>query len=236
MGGGEFCALSAPTYVALLLACPALQRLFLRVFFTKWRLQASTVGAPTVTTLSRILLDSLVRAGPTALHTLMVDEASGLHLGQQTSDVDVGKLVDRCPKLTRLRLSSATLISNVGLAQLARLTSMSHLYLYGSTGFGAGPSLLSSCVDLLCINLHGCTGITDDWLCSLAAACEQLWYVNVRGCTLLTDVSLTALRRLSCMRYLDLGGVTKLTTPALMLLPQCEALEILVLRQLTCGV
>jgi hypothetical protein len=107
---------------------------------------------------------------------------------------------------------------------------MSHLYLYGSTGFGVGPSLLSSCVDLQCINLHGCTGITDDWLCSLAAACEQLWYVNVRGCTLLTDVSLTALRRLSCMRYLDLGGVTKLTTPALMLLSQCEALEILVLH------
>jgi hypothetical protein len=85
-------------------------------------------------------------------------------------------------------------------------------------------------VDLQCIDLTGCTGITDDWLCSLAAACEQLWYVSVRGCTLLTDVSLTALRRLSCMRYLDLGGVTKLTTPALMLLLQCEALEILVLH------
>jgi hypothetical protein len=32
------------------------------------------------------------------------------------------------------------------------------------------------------------------------------------------------------MRNLDLGGVTKLTTPALILLLQCKALEILVLH------
>jgi hypothetical protein len=83
---------------------------------------------------------------------------------------------------------------------------------------------------LECIDLHNCTGITDDWLCSLATACKQLWYVCVRGCTLLTDALLTALLPLQSLRYLDLGGVQLLTTRALMTLSQCVALEILVLH------
>ncbi|KAJ1414307.1 hypothetical protein B484DRAFT_401784 [Ochromonadaceae sp. CCMP2298] len=103
--------------VEILNGSPALQKLNVRVcsfrhFGISGMLQANSDTARMGTALMR----SILRAGPTALTELRVDDINALSLGLAMTDVDVEALTSRCRNLTTLSIRDAVLVTDIGIA------------------------------------------------------------------------------------------------------------------------
>ena len=140
------------------------------------------------------------------LRLLNPDSVWGLHLaGCGVDDTDMALLAGM-PAVARLRVLdlSETAVTDLGLAEVAKLTHLEDLALWGTAVTDVGVGALRGLQRLVSLNL-GATHVTDAAIESLTHL-SALRMVNLRS----TAVTATGLVRLAALPTLSLVGVPRL--------------------------
>ncbi len=140
-------------------------------------------------------------------------DLSGL---RNLSDSDLKTILDKASgaRITSINLSNCTNITDVGLAHLSKLTSLSSLNLRGCKITDTGLAYVAKLTSLSSLNLDWCTKITDAGLAHLSKL-TLLSSLNLSMCYTITDAGLAHLSKLTLLSSLNLCYCENITDAGL---------------------
>jgi len=131
------------------------------------------------------------------------------------SDQGAVALAGKCPLLSKINFTRCAKFTDMGLrlicelcSQLSSLT-LDKCPLLTESGL---QSIAELCPNLSYLSLIGCTGINDSAIGTIqSGSCPTLEYLNISGCQRITDEGLSLFQEHPVLKFLGLGGLTKIT-------------------------